>query len=84
MGLGASPEDLKLFRSAGWRRKQTCFVRFWGQTEEATGKRVAVQHREIFREAGAKSRVVSFLFPKKDRMGFMQGHSEAMSGLDVS
>lgn len=38
MGLEASPGDLKLFRSAGWRRRQTCFLRLWDPSEEVVGR----------------------------------------------
>ena len=55
MGLGASPEDLKLFRSAGWRRRKTCFVRFWDQSEEVTGREVEVQHREKLQTSRGKT-----------------------------
>lgn len=66
MGLGASPEDLKLFRSPGWRRRQTCFVRFWDESEEATGREAAVQYREKFQTSTGQIEGCKLLVPKED------------------
>lgn len=80
MGLVASPEDLKLFRSAVWKRKQTCFVRFWDQSEEAIGREAEFNIGKSFQKAGAESKVVSFLFPEEDKQKLNGLHAGALRG----
>lgn len=63
------PWDEVHFRPAGWRRRQTCFVKFWDQAEDVMGwGKVAVWYQEVSNQQGEITlRVVSFLFSEKNK-----------------